>query len=973
MKKNTLWQCGCVLMCWMVLAGALLAQQPSVTPGVPEIESYSRNDYRGGTQNWAIAQTDNGLMYFANNDGILEYDGTYWKLIPRMTNAVVRAMLVHEGRIYAGSTNEIGYFAKQGRDYVYTSITKAYNLRDIGEVWGIHAYDGKIVFQTEKMLCLFHEGSKVEMIHAGSRFPSSFLVNGMMLVHDEQQGLMELRGNKLQLVPGGQRITGDRIGAILPLSGQGMVIGTMLNGLYRWGMSDQIEKWNVPADDYLRRMNIFSGTVVDGDLIFGTIQSGVVVVDRLGRIRQVVNKAKGLKNNTVLSIFPDREKNIWAGLDNGIAKVAYHSPITFLNDFFDIGSGYAIARKDGKLYMGTNQGLYSVDESTFYDPLKEPGSFRRIDGTVGQVWTLFDDGSPDGLLCGHTQGAYAVRGGLARLITPPGILGVWTFRDVPGRRDLLMAGIYDGLVLFEKDASGQWRYRCRVDGFRESSRAIEWDVDGGLWMTHGQQGIYKLYFNSSYTAVVKIETVDHYKGMLNDKDMNLAMIDGQVVFVSPRGIYRLDPASHTFYEHPLAQYFTSDGHPLPTGMVQDVNGNIWFFGQRGVGQLRPRSDGGYQRVEQPFLPLRGRMVSAFETLLVWDRQNVLFGMVDGFAHYRVDDRGEDLHPFSTHIRSFRGATDSIAHFRHADQPWPEPYPKYPFADNAFEVSYAATWFGTGQVEYASFLTGFDKDWSPWDERQRRQFTRLREGEYTLMVKARNIQGVESEPVTLVFRVMPPWYRTLVAKGVYVLLLLLSVLAVWGMTRRIIEKSRQREMLRQAELYRQEQEKLRHEALLNEKEMIQLRSEKLHFENQLKEKELANSTMNIIQKNEFLIKLKEELASAVQARDTDGIIRKISQTLRRIDQDIDNDSQWQLFETHLEQVHEDFLERLKSRHPELVPRELKLCAYLRMGMSSKEIAALMNISSRAVENNRYKLRKKMGMDQGDNLLEYITKL
>jgi DNA-binding CsgD family transcriptional regulator len=164
-----------------------------------------------------------------------------------------------------------------------------------------------------------------------------------------------------------------------------------------------------------------------------------------------------------------------------------------------------------------------------------------------------------------------------------------------------------------------------------------------------------------------------------------------------------------------------------------------------------------------------------------------------------------------------------------------------------------------------------------------------------------------------------------------------------------------------------------EALEKEKEMIRLRNEKLRNDMKHKEKELASSTMHILHKNDFLIKIKDELQ---KARKTDGqevLDKKINSVIRQIDRDIDNDAHWEIFEKHLEQVHEDFLNRLNAEHNELTAREMRLAAYLRMNMTSKEIASLMNITPRAVENNRYKLRKKLNLEQGDNLVDYIMKI
>jgi FixJ family two-component response regulator len=93
-------------------------------------------------------------------------------------------------------------------------------------------------------------------------------------------------------------------------------------------------------------------------------------------------------------------------------------------------------------------------------------------------------------------------------------------------------------------------------------------------------------------------------------------------------------------------------------------------------------------------------------------------------------------------------------------------------------------------------------------------------------------------------------------------------------------------------------------------------------------------------------------------------------MKKINRDLDNEKQWQVFETHFENVHEEFLKRLKDKFPELSPRELKLCAYLKLNVSSKESATLMNISTRGVEISRYRLRKKLNLDRNSNLTDFI---
>ena len=155
--------------------------------------------------------------------------------------------------------------------------------------------------------------------------------------------------------------------------------------------------------------------------------------------------------------------------------------------------------------------------------------------------------------------------------------------------------------------------------------------------------------------------------------------------------------------------------------------------------------------------------------------------------------------------------------------------------------------------------------------------------------------------------------------------------------------------------------------------IRLRNEKLRATMKFKEKELANSTMGIIQKNKFMALVKSDLQKINMDTSNPSVKSRIKTLVKRIDKDIDNEKQWKVFEVHFEQVHEEFLKRLQQSYPGLGPKDLKLCAYIRMNMSSKEIASLMNISIRGVEISRYRLRKKMELNRSANLSELLMKI
>ena len=125
-------------------------------------------------------------------------------------------------------------------------------------------------------------------------------------------------------------------------------------------------------------------------------------------------------------------------------------------------------------------------------------------------------------------------------------------------------------------------------------------------------------------------------------------------------------------------------------------------------------------------------------------------------------------------------------------------------------------------------------------------------------------------------------------------------------------------------------------------------------------------MNMISKTSALNQLKQEMSQLPQNDELNTIFKSI-------DKAINNGEDWAFFEQAFNHADKKFFTRLKEKHPVLTPNDLKLCVYLRLNLSSKEIAPLLNISSRSVEIKRYRLRKKLDLERDTNLNEYVISI
>ncbi|HKK63048.1 MAG TPA: hypothetical protein VJ951_10815, partial [Bacteroidales bacterium] len=186
----------------------------------------------------------------------------------------------------------------------------------------------------------------------------------------------------------------------------------------------------------------------------------------------------------------------------------------------------------------------------------------------------------------------------------------------------------------------------------------------------------------------------------------------------------------------------------------------------------------------------------------------------------------------------------------------------------------------------------------------------------------------------------------------------------------IEKIRSHEKEKHKAAFQEKKEKLEEQRRIAEREVEKLKIDNLQASMKHKNKELTNSTYHIIRKNKFLNSLKKELSTLSKAAKSDFVEQELKKISRKIDRDINNEKNWRVFDRYFDEVHQEFLERLKQKHPDLSPKELRLSAYLRMNISTKEIAPLMNISIRGVEISRYRLRKKLDLDREENLTQYL---
>ncbi|MBS1565963.1 MAG: transcriptional regulator, partial [Bacteroidetes bacterium] len=405
---------------------------------------------------------------------------------------------------------------------------------------------------------------------------------------------------------------------------------------------------------------------------------------------------------------------------------------------------------------------------------------------------------------------------------------------------------------------------------------------------------------------------------------------------------------------------------------EDADGNIWFEMDKTTGVIDYSKPTASEPFSILYFPeLTGKLVRGFEFLYPYDRENIFVGSEKGVYHVNYSNYLAHVTDLSILIGKVKiiGKTDSLIYGGYpGNNGQAASFPSsLPNRWNSFHFEYSAPFYGQqGNIEYSYRLVGFDDQWSAWTQKTEKEYTNLHYGNYTFMVKARTNLGNESKTVSYSFRIAPAWYQS---SWAWVLYLLALVMAGVGFGR-----WQQKKFAAQQQKYAREQEQLRYmhqlEVEHNEKEIVKLQNERLEADVSFKNRELASATMHLVERGKVLATIKEELMRLQKSISAQGAAMDFRRVLDILNAAEKNDNYWEQFITHFDQVHSDYLSVLKTRFPSLSATDLKLCAYLRLNLSSKEISQLMNISVRGVEIARYRLRKKLQLPTDENLADFL---
>lgn len=929
----------------------------------PPIQNFSKNTYKAGAKNWDITQSPAGNIWVANDMGILEYDGLVWTMTPAANRTSVRSLYYDEqySELYFGAVNEFGCLKTKNRsDYNSLIDLLGQNTNDIWQI--IPSDKGLWIRENTKMFLL--NGNNCTEFKLDNKITASECINGTLYIYVNGKGVLQFNGrDRFVAVPGTSSLKDKEVCSILHY-GQDLVFVCSQHGLYKLhGDTLTSEEFGNLGRD-LRKSVAYCAASNGEYYAFGTINNGIYIIGPDGEYIHL-NSKSGLQNNTVLSLYFDKQHNLWAGLDKGISLIELSSPEYSLltNDSF-IGAGYASEFYDGKLWLGSNRGLF---QATYKDSCKnlQDSDFKEYSPISFQVWALLNHDNT--LFCSSDKGIYIITPASTRHIA---MNGTWKLMPIRSKPGYILGCSYDRLFLLKK-INGRWDFYKWIEDFDESSKVFEEDSDGSIWFSHWLRGLHRLRINYDTAQVLDDQFMSMGNGFPRDWGNVPTSFEENIIFSTDAGFYTFD--KYTNRVHPfdaLNNLFVCP--PKSSSVFTYKDGDMFFAANKQIicyktANKAPTRDillnSGQEimdfTVDSLSLgTLTSRRISGFEDVRELENELLLINTEDGFSiidKKKIKNRKDrpDVESYVREISVLNKGRDSVIF--QAFHKTENSHIVLPYKHNFLKFRVSQPVYGMGTDILFSFkLKGYDKDWSEFKASAVKEYTKLPAGKYTFQIMS-NIPAISgSTSSDIEIEIERPWYLTWWAIVLYAILITSFVVLIVYITRIIIER-------RAAVLQKQKDEATANRQMRHELKM--------------KADDLATSTMNLIRKNEILRQINTDLQSIADDMVTDRnkSLKTISKARNQIQENISLDNNWKKFEQNFDVVYEDFLKKMEEKHPNLTPTDKKLCAYLKMGLSSKEIAPLLNITVRSVEMNRYRVRKKIGLAQGESLSDYINKI
>ena len=905
-----------IIILFSIISSQLFSQEL-----LPFVENFGKSNYQGDNHIWSLTQGNDDAMYFANHHYLLRYDGVKWEknMLPHKT--VIRSIMADGNKIYSGSYKEFGYWFRKDGKMHYVSISdgkKVFDEKENEEIWKIFKFNNKIYFQSFAGI-FWYDGKHIKKVKLPFLISYCYTINNQLLIAAVDKGVYKMNNNHIQKVKGWSALENNVIHGIEKHHNKTYIF-TRKNGIYV-EEKGVLNSWKSPLNSILKSENINAARFIKNNkLAIGTARKGLYIYNLSDGSYENINRNNVLINNTILNLCLDNENDLWLGLDNGISHIEIDSPISiFYDNSGTLGSVYSVARTPKGYLMASNHGVFKYEDK----------QLSMIPNSEGQAWSI--SRINDKCIIGHNEGNFIYENN--QLLKLNNVHGGENLTK-SSINDIYLQGTYSGIMIYNKisDLSS----RIEVKNLLNPIKHVAQNSKNEIWAADKYKGLYRILYNDSYQTI-KVENVSQRNKITNDFRIKIFEFRNEMLFLINNFWYTFNSLSNKLEKNKLFNsnfknisdiVAIDDSHfiVLKEGLLYQiyVNGNKFVWNS----------------IQEKYY--KGKIIN--DDLNVFKNNgNYIVNLDDGFIALNLKDGNKQ----NTNVK--------IEAFNN---------------DNLLKNNSRVEYNSELKINIISGKYGATKQNLSYKMHNTNSFITVKEGLIVLnnlssgshTITVYGYDGINYNKICdFSFIVANPWYFSF-----WMILLYLFVI---GIILFVYYRWNKMKYIQKLEL---KEEELKYQRKILE---IELKAERelnfQEYEKHILELELQSKSSEVAVKSLSIAKQIEMIENIQQILDTDTDLNKIKSEIKKaIKINSINKNEWEAFETNLNQIHNEFIINLSKKYPSLTHRDIKLCIYLLMNLSSKEIAPLMNISIRGVELHRYRIRKKLNLVQDENLSKFL---
>lgn len=771
-------------------------------------KSYTTKEFNAAPIIWSIQQDTRGLLFMANNSGVLVFDGS-WKLIPTPT-AVRSLFITKSNQILVGCKSDFGVldYSKNG-SYVYKSWRSFLNKQDqllIKDVEKIYQNADATVYITDNVVFRCTDNGQLKNFQKfvlEDRVLGSGMVDNKVWININGKGIHEV-GRELKPIAGGTIFQDKEISGISKNASGSYFIATYEGDIYSYNGS--FNKLNTNADAYLKTHKIYDICSVGDNLAIATMHGGVVYWNKSNGSTYYLNKENGIPDNDMYAIFADNENNLWMGHGKGLTKVSVGVPVKVYQAMHGLQGRIAdVCHFKGITYVATSQGTYFIRND----------KVEKISSITSESWNLKILNQK--VLVATNQGVFDITSGSSIPVIP----NDYTIYITPSIQNSY-AYVLSLPGLYRIKYDGSWKVDKKFNEVKMELNSIEEESEGKLWAGTAVQGVFLLEIKD----VAKISRYDTSAG-LPEGSVYVFKYQSKIYFKTKNGIYQ--------FQNGRFQIHTELSNALKDYEFEVKNDQIWVENEAGYLPLKNNQldSTGYhnilrQKPDVGFADENSVWVGYGDILLTSQKQAPKNKNFQCFI--RQVTLGRDSIYFGGNYLNKEGLfqTSQQDNFK----------PSIVYSLNQIRIDLGTNSFvNEAGNRYKYVLEGSDMpEWSDWQSSSTISFNGISEGNYVLKIIAKNAYGEISAPVIFEFKVLPPWYRSIWTYLLFASLLALGVYWIIRYNSKRLEAENKRldnivkERTAQVEKQKQEIEQAYHSLKSTQEQLVQ--SEKMAFLGQL---------------------------------------------------------------------------------------------------------------------------------------------